>query len=67
MQTDMVKTVRTKKLSKGWKWVIRGLPLAGAVAASLLTLSRVGHQFLVLIVLVWLQVFLLFECFLAGK
>ncbi len=63
----MAKTVRLRKLSKGWKWALRGLPLASAITASLLTLSRVGHQFLVLIVLVWLQVFLLFECFLAGK
>jgi hypothetical protein len=56
-----------KKLSKKIKVVLRALPLAGAAASVLLPLSRVGQQFMVLIVLVWVQVFVVLEIFLAGK
>jgi len=55
------------KISKGWKLVMQGLPFAGTVAASFLPLQRLGQQFLVLVVLVWLQVFFIFECFLINK
>jgi len=44
-----------------------GIPLATTVGASLLPLQRWGQQFLVLVILIWVQVFLLFECFLPGK
>ncbi len=57
----------TKKIPTGWKWVLRGLPLAGAAGTAFLPLHRLAQQFSVLIVLVWLQVFILFECFLAGR
>ncbi len=57
----------TKKIPTGWKWVLRGLPLAGAAGAAFLPLQRLGQQISVLIVLIWLQVFIVFECFLAGK
>ena len=56
-----------KKIPKGWKLAIQGLPLLAAVGASFLPLQRLGQQFTVLIVLIWLQVFILFECFMAGK
>ena len=46
---------------------MQGLPFAGTVAASFLPLQRLGQQFLVLVVLVWLQVFFIFECFLINK
>jgi hypothetical protein len=59
--------IKKKRISKNWKYVIQGLPLAGAVATTFLPLSRVGHQFSVLIVLIWLQVFFLVECLFAGK
>ncbi len=56
-----------KNIPNRWKWVLRSLPLAGVVGASFLPIQRFGQQVSVLIVLIWLQVFLLFECFLAGK
>ncbi len=49
--------VKKKGIPKVWKLVIQGLPLAGAAATVFLPLSRLGQQFSVLIVLVWLQVF----------
>ena len=56
-----------KRIPKGWKLVIQGLPLAGAAVTALLPLPRLGQQFVMLIVLLWLQVFLIVECFLAGS
>jgi len=44
-----------------------GIPLAMAAGASLLPLQRSGQQFVILIVLLWIQVFFIFECFLVGK
>jgi hypothetical protein len=49
------------------RYTVRGLPLAGITAANLLPLSARGHQFLVLVALVWFQVFILFEVFSVGK
>jgi hypothetical protein len=62
---DHVKNGR--RISKGWKWVIQGLPLAGAAATTFLPLQRLGQQFVMLIVLLWLQVFFIVECFIAGS
>lgn len=59
--------MKTKKLPKVVKVVIRGLPLAGAAATALLPLQRIGQQVLMLIVLVWVQVYFITEVFLAGK
>jgi hypothetical protein len=59
--------MKAKKLPKAVKFVIRGLPLAGAAATALLPLQRVGQQVLMLIVLVWVQVYFITEVFLAGK
>jgi len=56
-----------KKLSKTVKFVLRGLPLAGVIGTVLLPLQRTGQQFMVLIVLVWVQVYFILEIFLAGK
>jgi hypothetical protein len=55
------------KLNKRFKMVIQAIPLAGVIGASLLTVQRSGQQFLVLITLIWIQVFFIVECFLAGK
>jgi hypothetical protein len=57
----------TKKLPKAVKVVLRGLPLAGAAATALLPLQRIGQQFLILILLLWVQAFFILEGFLAGK
>jgi hypothetical protein len=53
-----------------WKIIrhaICGLPLVGILVANLLTISTRTHQFLMLITLIWFQVFILFEIFLPGK
>ncbi len=57
----------TRKLPKTLKTALRFLPLAGAAASVSLPLGRVAQQFMILIVLVWVQVFFIFENFLAGR
>jgi hypothetical protein len=59
--------MRTKKDFNVWKIVIQGLPLAGAAGTVFFPLQRLGQQFAVLIVLLWIQVFFIGEIFLAGK
>jgi hypothetical protein len=59
--------MKTKKVSKGWKIVIQALPLAGAAVTVFLPLQRLGQQFAMLIVLIWIQVFFLLEVFQVGK
>jgi hypothetical protein len=56
-----------RRIPRGWRRVIVGIPLAAAAGASLLPLQRFGQRFVILIVLLWIQVFFIFECFLAGK
>ena len=55
------------KLSKTIRRIIMGLPLAGVVIANLLPISVRAHQFLVGIILVWFQVFILTEVFSPGS
>ena len=59
--------MKKKRISKGWKLVIQGLPLAGAASATLLPLQRLGQQFIMLVALLWLQVFFIVECFFVGS
>jgi hypothetical protein len=59
--------MKKEKLNKRLKLVMQGIPLVGVVGASLLPVQRLGHQFLVLITLVWIQVFFIMECFLVSK
>ncbi len=54
-----------KRITKSWRLLLQGLPLAGAAATTLLPLQRLSQQFIMLIVLLWLQVFFIVECFLA--
>jgi hypothetical protein len=56
-----------RRIPRGWKLVIQGLPLVAAAGASLLPLQRLGQQFVMLIVLLWIQVFFIVECFLLNK
>jgi hypothetical protein len=56
-----------RKIPRGWKLVIQGLPLVAAAGASLLPLPRLEQQFVMLIVLLWIQVFFIVECFLINK
>jgi hypothetical protein len=65
--TGADRIMKKKGIPKGWKLVIQGLPLAGAAATTFLPLQRLGQQFIMLIVLLWLQVFFIVECFIAGK
>ena len=58
---------RKERFPRVWKLVIQGLPLAGAAATVFLPLSRLGQQFSMLIVLLWLQVFFIIEYFIAGR
>jgi hypothetical protein len=56
-----------KRFPKSLKLILRGAPLAAAAAAACLPLQRLGQQFVVLIVLLWVQVFFIVEVFLAGR
>jgi hypothetical protein len=58
---------KDKKIPKGWKLILQGLPIAAAAGAALLPLQRLGQQFIMLIVLLWIQVFFILECFLINK
>ena len=59
--------MRTKKDLKGWKIVIQGLPLAGAAVTVFLPLQHLAQQYVMLIVLLWIQTFFISEVFLNGK
>jgi hypothetical protein len=59
--------VKKMRIPKVCKMVIQGLPLAGAAATVFLPIPRFGQQFSMLIVLLWLQVFFIVECFFAGS
>ena len=56
-----------KKKNNRWKLIVQGLPLLGAAGSTLLPMQRLGQQFTMLIVLVWLQVFFIIECFWVSK
>ena len=47
--------------------IIQGLPIVTLVGASLLPLSPLANQYLMLIVLLWIQVFFISECYLLEK
>lgn len=55
-----------EKFQKGIRYIVLGLPLIGVAWANFLNISAQSHQFLVMIVLIWFQVFILFEVF-SGK
>jgi hypothetical protein len=59
--------VKNKKIPKGWRLVILGLPLAGAAVTAIMPLPRLGQQISMLVVLLWLQLFFIVECFLTGN
>jgi hypothetical protein len=58
--------MKKEKRSKALRLTILGMPLGGVAVASFLPLSQLSHQFLILIVLLWVQVFFLFDSFLVG-
>jgi len=49
--TGADRIMKKKRIPKGWKLVIQGLPLAAAAATTFLPLQRLGQQFIMLIVL----------------
>lgn len=59
----MLKKIR---FSKGLKQVVKFLPLAGAAGTIFFPIPQSGQQISMLIVLLWLQVFFVMECFLGG-
>ena len=58
---------KDNKVPKSLKRVIQGLPIAAAAGATLLPLQRLGQQFVMLIVLLWIQAFFIIDCFLINK
>jgi cobalamin synthase len=59
--------VSNEKIRKIARLSIRSLPLAGLLIGSLLQLTVFGRQLLILALLVWFDVYLIFEVFLNGK
>jgi hypothetical protein len=59
--------LKKKRISRGFLWAIRGLPLAAILGASMLPLSKTGSQMLMLVTLLWLQAYLLLECYVIGR
>ena len=59
--------ISRKKIPKAWKLVIQGLPLAAAAGTAFLPIPRLGQQFVMLFVLIWVQVFFIVEWFLTGR
>jgi len=56
-----------KKKSISWKIIIQSLPLVAVAGSAFLPMQRFGQQFTMLIVLVWIQVFFIIDCFLVKK
>jgi len=58
-----------KKLTniKNFRHLIQGLPLAGILVTSLLPLSILGRQLLMLVLLIWFQAYFIFDVFFNGK
>ena len=48
------------------KWILGGLPLGAAVVSSFFPLQAWMQQSLILVVLIWLQAFLLLNVFYLG-
>jgi len=59
--------LKEKRISRGIRIVIQGLPLVAILGASLLPLSQRANQFLMLITLLWLQIFIISECYLSNR
>jgi hypothetical protein len=56
-----------EKISRIARYTIRGLPLAGILVTSFLPLTILGRQLLMLVLLVWFQIYIIFDVFLYGK
>ena len=56
--------IKKANLKKNIRYIIRGLPLAGIIVSSFLPMPATGRQLLILGLLVWFQIFILFDIFL---
>jgi len=56
--------IKKANLKKNIRYIIRGLPLAGIIVSSFLPMPPTGRQLLILGLLVWFQIFILFDIFL---
>lgn len=56
-----------RKLSKPIKYILQGLPLAGAASSVFLPLGQFARQFMVLVVVMWMQVYFVMGLFDTGK
>jgi hypothetical protein len=54
---------KNKDIAKVIRYSVEGLPLAAIIFASFLPLQPIVRHLLVLAVLVWVQVFMIFEVF----
>jgi hypothetical protein len=66
LRTKAEFTMTKTRFSKIIRRIIMGLPLAGIVVMNLFPISARMHQFLVMIALIWFQVFILSEVFSPG-
>ena len=56
-----------RKPGKYVRYVLWCLPLAGAFLSSFAPITARSQQFLVLIMLIWFQTFIIVEVFLSGR
>jgi hypothetical protein len=56
-----------EKIQNIARYTIRGLPLAGILVSSFLPLTQFGRQLLILGLLVWFQIYIIFDVFQNGK
>jgi predicted membrane channel-forming protein YqfA (hemolysin III family) len=56
-----------QKIHKVMRYILLSLPLVGVVYANFLQISARAHQFLIFIVLLWFNVFILLEVYSNGK
>ena len=59
--------LKKPSLTKNIRHIIQGLPLAGILLTSLLPLSVLGRQLLMLVLLIWFQAYFIFDVFFNGK
>ncbi len=59
--------VARKRILKIIKIAAPGLPLVGVVGTEFFHLTQFSQQFMILIILVWVQAFFIYEIFLPGK
>jgi len=58
---------KTSRFKQALKWVLGGLPLAVAIGTSCFSLQVWMQQALILVVLLWLQAFVLLSVFSLGN